>query len=473
MKSIFKKEITGALRDRRLLILVIFMTILQFLALLSGYNRFEALDEERKELNAANRKDWETQREKHAHSATHYGTYLFAPQPTLSFLDFGILNYVGSSIRLEAHLQQDAQFSAANESGSSIRFGDMSLSSILQTLMPLLLIFMCFSAVSGEKENGTFKWLLVQGGSIRKILWQKVMAYFSISVILLLSIMLIAALFLMINGYDFNQQLFSQFVFLTIIYAIFYFITVCLCIAVSALSTSSRNALMILLAIWLIFVVLLPKYAANLGDNLYPLHSKYHFHKAIEKGVSQGVDGHDPNNLRSRQFIDSILAAYQVDSISQLDINIDGLLMQEDEDYRAMVTKKEFDQLYRQIEKQNKVSHLASFLDPFIAIRDLSMGVSQTDYPSQVAFERQVQEYRLYMMRYLNEYMSFNTKAGDWETKAPREVYLGLKKFRYEPPPAVSAVFENYSLLLTSLAVWLAIACFIINLSSKKLKPIP
>ena len=44
MQSIFKKEITIAIRDKRLLILSALILLLLAVALFSGYNRFAALE---------------------------------------------------------------------------------------------------------------------------------------------------------------------------------------------------------------------------------------------------------------------------------------------------------------------------------------------------------------------------------------------------------------------------------------------
>jgi ABC-2 type transport system permease protein len=134
-----------------------------------------------------------------------------------------------------------------------------------------------------------------------------------------------------------------------------------------------------------------------------------------------------------------------------------------------MVTRKYFGQLYQQVKNQNRVSQWASFLDPAIAVRDLSMSVSQTDYASQVDFEQQVQDYRLYMMRYLNEYMSYNNKSGDWDTKAPREVFLQLKKFNYQPMSLWASVRRDYGVLLLSLLFWMALAVVVVQWSSRKM----
>ena len=256
---------------------------------------------------------------------------------------------------------------------------------------------------------------------------------------------------------------------LWVVYLLYYFIVVAVTVSVSALAASSKNALLTMIALWLGLVVLLPKYTTNLGDHQYPLPSKKAFQLAIRNDVQKGVDGHNPSNKRTQAFIDSILKAQGVDSVSQLKINIDGLVMQEDEDYRAMVTRKYFGQLYQQVKNQNKVSQWASFLDPAIAVRDLSMSISQTDYASQVAFEQQVQDYRLYMMRYLNEYMSYNNKSGDWDTKAPREVFLQLKKFNYQAPSLLESVRTDYGLLLLSLLFWVLLSALLVQWSSRKI----
>jgi ABC-2 type transport system permease protein len=143
-------------------------------------------------------------------------------------------------------------------------------------------------------------------------------------------------------------------------------------------------------------------------------------------------------------------------------------MMQGDEDYKAMVTKKNFGELYNQIEKQNKVTQYVSIINPFIAVRDLSMGICQTDYANQIVFEQQVETYRLYMMRYLNEYMSYHTKAGDYKTKATRDVFTGLKKFTYKPLTIYQSIV-NYSLLVIALLLWLVLGYISIEWASKKL----
>jgi ABC-2 type transport system permease protein len=469
MQSIFRKEIVCLVRDRRLLILTGIVLLLLVVALFSGYNRFAAIDAERKALNEESRKDWETQEEKNAHSAAHYGSYLFAPQPPLSFFDFGILNFTGNTVRLEAHKQHEPTYAAANESGGNIRFGDMTVALVLQALLPLLIIFLSFGSISGEKENNTLKLLLIQGGAIGKIIWQKIAAFYSVAVVILFSIILIGAVFLVFSGVKITTSLITGLVLLFLLYSSFYFVLTGACVLVSAVAKTSRNALMVLLAFWLISVVLFPKYIANVADNLYPLPSRKTMQLSIKKDVEEGIDGHDPSNLRSKQFLDSVLKVNNVKTAEELKINIDGLLMQEDENYRAMVISKYSNQLNGQIRQQNIFSQAVSFINPYLALKDLSMAISGSDFNSYASFESQAYAYRLYMMRYLNEYLSYNSKTGDWESKAPREVFTALKKFEYQPLP-VGKQLQHYKLLIMSICCWIMIMVVLINLTARTFK---
>jgi ABC-2 type transport system permease protein len=472
MLAISIKEIKDTVRDRRVIFLTLFSLVLALAALVTSFYRFETVQDEREALNQAMREDWETQEEKHAHGAAHYGTFIFVSQPLLSFIDFGVKNYTGSSIRIEAHLQNDAQFSEANENGSILRFGEVSVALVLQTLLPLLLIFITFGAVTREREGGTLKLLVVQGVSISRLLWQKINAYFLIALVILTFVFTIAILFTKaMTDTPFTADIASRVALMFVVYGAFYFLLISTAIVVSAICSHSTQSLVILLGIWLLMVVVVPKLAVNVGDSLYPLQSKREFQMAVYADVAQGVDGHNPKSKRSKQFIDAVLKKYGARNVDELKINIEGLLMQEDEDYRAMVTRKHFDRLSSQIENQNRVSQLSSFINPLLSVKTLSMALAETDYNHHVIFEQQVQEYRLYMMRYLNEYMSYNNKPGDWTTPAPREVFRSLKPFVYNAPSARQSL-AKMALPATALLCWLILAVITVNFVARKMRVI-
>jgi ABC-2 type transport system permease protein len=156
MKNIIaKKEILQAFRDKRFWIIAVLVWGLLLSAALVGYVNYRRIQTERAEATKTVNAEWQNQGDKNPHSAAHYGSFAYRPKSPLSFLDFGTDTYTGMSVRMEAHKQNDAVFSAAQESTSLIRFGELSTAFVLQVLMPLIIIFLCFGAFTQEKEDKT------------------------------------------------------------------------------------------------------------------------------------------------------------------------------------------------------------------------------------------------------------------------------------------------------------------------------
>jgi ABC-2 type transport system permease protein len=461
MKSILTKEVVSSIRDQRLAFLFIAMVLLVSTSLFMAYTQSAKTASEKTELTKHMREQWDSLN-MDAHSASHYGKYVFTPQSSLGFFDLGISNYVGRFLKVEAHLQNDPQFSQANESSDTIRFGDLSAARLLQVLLPLLLIFMAYDTVGREREQGTLKLLVAQGVSMRRLIWQKIIAHFLLAQLVLIPVMTAAFIF-QVSG-DATSKTnddFTRFVLLLLLYSGFSFIVICITVSVSAKLKESHNTLFAMLGVWFVFILFLPKMTANAADGFYPLPSKKEFHLAIEKEVKNGVDGHNKSDIRSKLFIDSVLTHYQVSNVNQLPINIDGALMQADEDYRNMVTKKNFGFVKEKIYEQNYLSQQLAWLNPFLSVRDLSMSICSTDYFQQAAFEEQVQNYRIELMRTLNDYMTTHSKPGDWGSKAESSFFQSVPDFIYHQP-SLWWCLTNYWLSIVAFAIWLvASICFV------------
>lgn len=101
--NIAQKEFTATLRDRRFIIAGAFVLLLMLVAAGTGFRHYQLLAEQRGQANQSARASWLAQPEKNPHSAAHYGTFAFRPTSDLSFLDFGLDTYTGSSVYLEGH----------------------------------------------------------------------------------------------------------------------------------------------------------------------------------------------------------------------------------------------------------------------------------------------------------------------------------------------------------------------------------
>jgi ABC-2 type transport system permease protein len=92
---------------------------------------------------------------RHPHRMVHYGHFVFRPLPTLAAFDPGVDAFTGNTIYLEGHRQNSANFGDVRQSSLLIRFGQLTPAFVLQTLAPLMLIFIGFASVARERERGT------------------------------------------------------------------------------------------------------------------------------------------------------------------------------------------------------------------------------------------------------------------------------------------------------------------------------
>lgn len=455
MKNIIAhKEFTTAKRDRRFLTAGGVVLALMLVATLTGFLNYRTLQNERERANQEARTQWVMQKDKNPHSAAHYGTFAFRPKSELSFLDFGLDTYTGVSVYLEGHRQNDAKFSQAENATSLVRVGEMTVAFVLQLLLPLLIVFLCFNTFTQERDESTLKVLLSQGVSMLDIFWGKVQGLAQItSLVVVPSLVLASAMLLARTGFELGGDVLLRMLFFALLYSIYFLIFIVLSVFVSAHSKGSRESLLTLLAIWIFACVVMPKATVNLGENLFKAPSKIEFNRAIHEDEEKGIDGHDPSDARAKVLEKKILAQYKVDSLSQLPINFNGIQMQEGEKYTSMVYNKHFGRLQDIFQKQNSVSAYVSFINPFLAVRDLSMGLSGSDYQHFLDFKTRAETYRFKMVEFLNDYMTYHSKTGDWESKVGGDFWKKVPDFQYKNP-SVGWVLQQHRLSLLALMVF-------------------
>ena len=163
VKLIAKEEWRMLARNRSGLIAT---GLLVLLILVAGFTSLEsrsAIEADRTRYQTSVDETFDAQPDRHPHRMVHYGQFLFRPIAPLAFFDAGVNSFTGNTIFLEGHRQNSANFAEARQSSLLLRFGQLTPAFILQTLAPLLLIFLAFASVAREKERATLKLLLAQG----------------------------------------------------------------------------------------------------------------------------------------------------------------------------------------------------------------------------------------------------------------------------------------------------------------------
>ncbi|WP_281234099.1 ABC transporter permease [Flavobacterium gelatinilyticum] len=458
-------------------IITFFIGVLLLYAVFLGWDNYNSQNETSEKYQHESREDWLKNPDKNPHRMAHYGNFAFRKNTSLSVFEFGMEPFFGNAIFLEAHKQNTANFSEAGFSNSMLRFGEISIAMVFQVLLPLLIFFLGFNAVAYERENGTLKLLLSQGINWKQLLFGKIlgiagviMLLFIPAVIILVFVWLLLQNFTISADDTFKMILFVGFHF---IYLMFFCV---IAVLVSASSKTSKKALVSLIGIWLILTIILPRTTQAIGAYLYEAPSKVQFGSNIEKDILKQGDSHNPNDVHYKAIKDSLLRTYKVDSVQKLPFNYSGFIMTEGERISSNIYNQHLEDLLKIYAKQNSFSKAVSFLNPYIAMKNLSMGLSNTDYDSYIDFQKQAEVYRYNMAQKMNalqiKYIS-NKKPGpnDKPLTIGKEHWADVEEFHYEPK-GIADVLKTEILSIISITLWIIILFFLIRFAAKNLKAI-
>ncbi|MCC9137562.1 DUF3526 domain-containing protein [Pontibacter silvestris] len=439
--------------------LSIIVLLLLLAATIVGLHSYQTLQEERTIAQEKVNNQFANSADRHPHRMAHYGSYAFRPKSSISFLDFGIDSYTGASVYMEAHRQNSANFSQAQQSSSLIRFGEMTVAFVLQMLIPLLIIFLCFGAFTQEKETDTLQILLSQGVSLRQVAWAKIAGYSKVVALVVAPALVLASLLLFgRGGFEMEDDLLVRLVLFMLFYLVYFFIFIVLSVVVSALHQRSSTALVTLLGIWILLCVITPKATANLGANLYTTPTKAQMDADVHEEVAKGIDGHNSSDARAETLKQELLKKYKVAKLQDLPVNFDGILMAVGEEHSSKVYQAHFDDLTDIFKKQNSISEYTGLLNPYLAVRHLSMGMAGSDFSHYIHFQNMAERYRYNQSQELNHIQATQLKYGDKETRLSSDTWKNFKPFVYETPHAGWAL-GNHMVSLVSLLLWLVLVC--------------
>ncbi|GAB1856872.1 DUF3526 domain-containing protein [Flavobacteriaceae bacterium MHTCC 0001] len=454
-------------------LLLLFLIVLSYVAI-NGWNGYEERHHVTEHHQNQSRKSWENNPDKHPHRMAHFGTFAFREQHPLSIFDSGIESYTGNSIYLEAHKQNTANFSEASLSTGLVRFGDLNIALLLQLILPLIIFFIGYASITSEKENGTLKIIYLQGVSMKQILFGKTLGLFLISTLFFIPALIVLWSISLIESHTLNSEIITRSVLITISYILFFIVLCFVTVIISAKSQNSNKALLSLLGGWLLFFIIIPKTAQVVGNYIYPNLSKIAFKAAVEAEVAKQGDSHNPNDPHFNKLRDSVLKANNVTDVKDLPFNYGGFIMSKGEEQTAKIYDIQHKKLINTYKKQNSITNSLVILNPYLAIKSLSMGLSGTDFNTYTNFLSQTETYRYKQSQYMNDLqMKFiSNKAKGSEGKihvVDKSYWKSAPKFSYEYL-SISKTINYQIVAFFALIIWLLLSLIIMTNFSNRFK---
>ncbi|SHL95585.1 ABC-2 type transport system permease protein [Chryseobacterium carnipullorum] len=464
-----------SLQNKAVIFLLSVLSILFAFAAYTGGQDYKVQEDIRVKHQVDVRHQWESKPDKHPHRMAHYGYLIFRARHPLSFFDYGLERYMGNSVFLEAHKQNTVNFSEAGFSSGMLRFGEVSMAMILQTLIPLFIFFLGFSCISAERENNTLKVLISQGVRWKELLAGKILGLLGLVSLVFIPVMILSAiLWFSLTGFKSTIDEFLRLFWIAAAYFIYFFIVCSVCVIVSAVSQTSKSSLIKLIGLWLLFIVIIPRTAQAFGGYLYPAPSKIDFDTKVENELVKTGDSHNPNDVYYKGIKDSLLQAYQVKTVEELPFNYSGYIMAEGEKISSGIYNKHWQKQLVIYEEQNSINRSLAFVNPFQAMKDLSAALTGSDFNSYISYQEQVEEYRYQLAQLMNKLQMENIsnkkqQANDKPYTISKDHWKELPDFRYRFI-SQTMLFQNEITSVLSLLLWTLGLVVIIHLMSKTLK---
>lgn len=474
LKLIVRKTRQDLIKSKQNVLIIIAILLFCFLSIGIGFTKYEDTSSKVKEYRKETRENWEHRPDKHPHRMAHYGYLVFRIGHPLSIFDNGLDEYLGNVIFLEAHKQNTANLSEAGSSGVLVRFGSFTSAFILQSVVPLIIIFLGFTLVVREREDATLKILNVQGASKREIIWGKIIGLWQFSLLFLIPVLPVIFIAATLSGTATAADILVRLIVILPSYMIYYFFFCTLTVLISANSRISSSALISLIGCWLLLVIFLPKGIQFLTQNLYPTPSRIAFETVVEEDVLKVGDSHNPDDPHFKHIKDSLLAKYNVKTTDELPINYGGFVMKEGEKISSKIYADHLKSLQVKYDRQQKLNEMFGFLNPVMAIKNLSMSASGTDYFSYQQFQEQAEDYRYKLAQRMNNLQIENISnvkpaLGEKPAIVGKENWQKFPDFKYEFT-SLNESMKDQAISIVSIIFWLLLCVVLIELNAKNLK---
>lgn len=197
------------------------------------------------------------------------------PPSPLSIICEGADKRLGTSVNVAFDKAPTIAVSKGARNPLLAVFPSLDLITVIEIVLSLLVIFIAYNTISGERENGTLKLILSNKIPRHTILLGNYIGGMT-SIVLLLAVGLLLSMIIILTDSMIALSITDCFRIIAIFIFAFLFLSAfyLLCMLISSRIRHSPTVLIILLFIWVVTVAIIPNTAVYLAKNIKPIPDK-------------------------------------------------------------------------------------------------------------------------------------------------------------------------------------------------------
>ena len=426
----FGHELRLLLRDPFCLALLACFSVGLAWASWSSYTQWRDFSNLQSDRQAEAREAWLSQTTDNAHMATHVGQTVYKPISPLAGFDPGAVSDYGSSVFVQSHHQASAKQPPTHDEIDLLQNEAYSPAVLLQLIGPLLIIVLGISSIAREKEGGTLSILLTTGSP-----WSAIAIGKGLAILLALLAVAIPGLLLLALPWFESDRLFGS-IDLFAREAVIFFALSAYCVGwfgttlwVSSKSSSTTGSFSVLIALWSVLALVMPRIAGDVATYTSPLPTNAEIRVEKENAVHDANMSSIERTRAARALESKLLKQFKVDRIEDLPIDLAGARMIAQEDDANQL----YDEIQRRVtdvlNRQSRVISGFQFASPYMAIRTVSTSLAATDRTHHFDFVSDAENYRREYVKDLNTAEMKKEKPGS-SPEQQREFWARTAEFQ-------------------------------------------
>ena len=434
----------------------------------NSHRHWQDFSIQQSERQSSAREKWLSQFTTNAHMATHVGQTVYKPISPLADFDPGAVSNFGSSIFLQSHRQSAAKNNPREDKVDLLQNEAYSPAVLLELIGPLLIIVLGVASIARDKEAGTLSILLTTGSP-----WPAVVTGKGLAV--LLALLVVAApglLLLAFPWFEGNRllqppDLVIRETAIIVALAAYYVGWLGTTVFVSSKSRSMTGGFSILIAVWSVFALVMPRIAGDVATFVSPLPTNAEIRLEKENVVHDANQSSVQRTQASRALEARLLEEFQVERIEDLPIDLAGAKMI-DQEANANRLYDEVDQRVTQAKhRQNELIGGFQFASPYMAMRAVSTSLAATDRSHHFDFVNAAETHRRQFVKDLNVAEMKKLKPGS--SPAERRQFWGqVSEFLPSFVSAMESVKRSLAALIC-LIIWAIVASVASVLAAPKI----
>jgi ABC-2 type transport system permease protein len=455
LRDIIKKEILDNLVSSKFLITFVLCTILILLSVYTGIASY-SIDKKEHAQSVATVK--QGLNPPNTYDVILSGALRVYRQPqVLGAIVNGIEEVAGRVSSVSSTMENNLAESKNESNPIFAIFGPLDLMFIVKIVLSLFAILFTYDAIVGEKEKGTLK--LALSNSVprdRLILGKAIGGYISLLLpllvpLLLSLIVLLLAPSLTMSGDDW-MRLFVIFLMFFVYLSVFF----SLGLFVSSLTSRSSTSFLVLLFIWVVFVMVVPKAAVVTAGQIRPIPSVHEIatqkglfilqvQQGMSQSVSQSLNKIDPALRKDPKTLQQTYSKIIQDMNNELNRKISENNAKIDRDYQL---KKD---------AQQSLAMYLSRISPASALTFGSMSLARTGIDEYNRFLNSTRAYKPIIRNWYYTNSSLRDPATGRVNQIDLKVLAGMPQNSFQPEilsQSLARTLPDFGLMIAMIIIF-------------------